>query len=111
MQPALRIFVCLMVTCSIALAAVPARIIFTPVEKSRCCPKMKAEAMSHDCERHAPKSDDEKQCCAACALGCAILSTPANAFVYPPTGDEKFATFISSEHLRSERPPVPPPRA
>jgi hypothetical protein len=111
MQPVVRILVCLVVTCSLALAAVPAQIGLPIIEKSGCCAKMKAGAKAHDCERHAPKSDNEKQCCALCALGCAILSTAATAFVYPPTGDEQFAAFLSSEHLRSERPPVPPPRA
>jgi hypothetical protein len=111
MQPALRILVCLVVTCSIALANVPAQIGLPVIEKTGCCAKMKAEARSHDCERHAPQSDQEKQCCALCALGCAVLSTGAIAFIYPPTGDEKFAAFIASERLRFERPPVPPPRA
>ena len=39
------------------------------------------------------------------------FATFATPFVYPPVGDETFAAYISSEHSRSQRPPVPPPRA
>ena len=111
MQAALRVLVCLVISGSIALANVPAQIGLPVIEKAGCCAKMKAEAVSHDCERHAPKRDQDKQCCALCSLCCALLATVAAPFVYPPVGDEKFAVFISSERLRSERPPVPPPRA
>jgi hypothetical protein len=111
MDAALRFLICLAISCSIALGAVPVRINLPQVEKSGCCARMKAEVKSHACERHAPKSDDDKQCCAACALGCAVLANAGTPFVYPSTGDEKFAAFISFERLRSDRPPVPPPRA
>jgi hypothetical protein len=111
MQTVLRLLVCLAISCSIALGAVPVRINLPQVEKAGCCAKMKAAVNSNACDRHAPKSEDDKQCCAACALGCAILANSATPFFYPSTGDEKFAAFISSERLRSHRPPVPPPRA
>src|ERR1700674_4887818 len=111
MQAALRLLICLVISCSIALAAVPARMPVPQIEKADCCAKIKAEAASNDCDHHAPKSDQEKQCCAACPYGCALLLTAAAPFVYPPVGDESFAAFISSEHTRSQRPPVPPPRA
>ena len=81
------------------------------VEKAGCCAAMKAGAKLHECDQPAPKSEDDKQCCAACALGCAVLVTAGAPFVYPSTGEEKFAVFISSGRLRSDRPPVPPPRA
>jgi hypothetical protein len=111
MQAALRVLVCLVISGSIALANVPAQIGLPLIEKTACCAKMKAEAVSHDCERHMPKPAQDKQCCSLCSLCCALPATVAAPFVYPPVGDEKFAAFISSERLRSERPPVPPPRA
>ena len=97
---------------SLTFASVPAQLRIVPeTNKADCCAKMKAEVKPHACDRHAPQSDDDKHCCAACALGCAVLANAGTPFVYPSTGDEKFAAFISSERLRSDRPPVPPPRA
>jgi hypothetical protein len=75
-----------------------------------CCAKMKSGSTSHECERHAPKSDPDKQCCAACAFGLAGIISTGTQLVYPSTGDETFAAFIASEQTRSQRPPVPPPR-
>jgi hypothetical protein len=72
---------------------------------------MKAESGTHECDRHAPKSEQDKECCALCAIGLALVATFAAPFVYPPVGDETFAAYLSSEHSRSQRPPVPPPRA
>jgi len=111
MRAALRLLICLLVSCAVALAAVPAQMPVPQVEKEDCCAKMKTHDASHECERHAPKSDEENHCCAACAFGLALFVSPATPFIYPPTGDQSFAAFISSDHLRSDRPPVPPPRA
>ncbi|HSV61991.1 MAG TPA: hypothetical protein VLH83_01490 [Chthoniobacterales bacterium] len=72
---------------------------------------MKAESASHECDRHAPNPDPDKQCCAACAYGIAGIVAAAIPFVYPSVGDETFAAYISSELTRSRQPPVPPPRA
>jgi hypothetical protein len=72
---------------------------------------MKMESAAHECDRRAPKSDQDKECCALCALGLALFATFTAPFVYPPVGDETFTAYISSEHSRSQRPPVPPPRA
>ena len=111
MQGALRLSICLVISCSIAFAAVPAQTPVTQIEKMSCCAKTKTETVGHDCERHAPKPDQDKECCALCAIGLALVATFAAPFVYPPVGDETFAAYISSEHSRSQPPPVPPPRA
>jgi len=111
MRRTLRFLLCLILSCSIAFAAVPRQASLPEPEKTSCCMKTKTESVGHDCDHHAPKSDQEKQCCAACAFGLALFATAAAPFVYPPVGDESFAAFISSEQTRSQRPPVPPPRA
>ncbi|MCA1660016.1 MAG: hypothetical protein LC642_05700 [Verrucomicrobiaceae bacterium] len=72
---------------------------------------MKADVAADGCARHVPKSDQEKQCCNGCVICLATLASVATPFVYPPTGEESFAAFVSREHDRSHRPPVPPPRA
>jgi hypothetical protein len=111
MRATFRGLLCLLLFCSIALAAVPRQPLVPELQKTECCAKMKTESAAHECDRHAPKSDQDQQCCTLCALGCALVATFAAPFVYPPVGDETFATYISSEHSRSQRPPVPPPRA
>jgi hypothetical protein len=101
----------LLLSSSLALAALPHQPLVPEPDQTDCCAKMKAQPTSHECDRHAPKPDSDNQCCALCAMGCALLATFATPFVYPPGGDQTFAAYISSEHTRSQRPPVPPPRA
>jgi hypothetical protein len=108
---AFRFLSCLVLASSIAFAAIPRQAPLSESGKTDCCAKMKTELAARECERHAPKSDQDQQCCALCALGCALLATFSAPFVYPPVGDETFAAYISSEPKRSQRPPVPPPRA
>ena len=110
MRGAFRFLLCLVLSGSLGFAALPRQPLVPDIEKTDCCAKMKAEAAGHDCDRHAPKSDPDKQCCAACVFGLAGIISNATPFVYPPIGDEIFAAYISSEQTRSQRPPVPPPR-
>jgi hypothetical protein len=93
------------------LAVVPVQATASKIEKSKCCSTMKPTAAAEDCAQHAPKSDPEKQCCAACAIGLAIVTASGMGFVYPSTGDESFASFLVRELIRSDRPQIPPPRS
>jgi hypothetical protein len=109
-RTALRLLMCLAIFCSLGLAAMPTRVAAAQV-KTGCCAKMKKEAEAKDCGQHAPKSNEDKQCCSLCVFCLATLASMVTPFVYPLTGEESFAAFISREHARSHRPPVPPPRA
>ena len=111
MRAAIRLLVCLVTSASIAVAVIPAQAVVPQVVKAGCCAKMKMDAQANDCGHHAPKSDQEKECCAACVFGLALFFTPATPFIYSPSGEESFATLSIHEHVRSDRPPVPPPRA
>ena len=111
MRAVLRLLVCLVTSASIAVAVIPAQAAVPQVVKAGCCAKMKMDAQANDCGHHAPKSDQEKECCAACVFGLALFFTPATPFVYSPSGEESFASLSIHEHVRSDRPPVPPPRA
>jgi hypothetical protein len=110
MRAAFRLLICLLISCSIAFAAIPTQVAVPQMEKADCCAKMKGEAATNGCDKHAPKSNDDKQCCSLCAFCVAILAT-TTPFVYAPTGEEFFASFLDREQIRSDRPPVPPPRA
>jgi len=108
-RTALRLLMCLAIFCSLGLAAIPTRVAAEQV-KSGCCAMMKKEAEAKDCGQHAPESNEDKQCCSLSVFCLATLTSRGTPFVYPPTGEESFAAFVSREHLRSHRPPVPPPR-
>jgi len=110
MRAALRFLFCLVTSASIAVAMVPAQAVVPQMVRAGCCAKMKMDAPANDCGHHAPKSNQEKECCAGCVFCLAILVRTI-PLVYPPTGEESFATFAVREHVRSHRPPVPPPRA
>jgi hypothetical protein len=110
MQALFRLLVCLATSAAIAAAVIPAQAVVPQVVKAGCCATMKMEAPADDCGHHAPNSNQEKECCAAC-LSCLAVLSSVTPFVYPPTGEESFAAFALSGHTRSHRPPVPPPRA
>ena len=108
MRTAFHFLFCLTISCSLGLAAIPAPVA-APQVRTGCCAQMKKDAEPKDCGQHSPKSNEDK-CCSMCAFCLAVLPTKT-PFVYPPTGEEFFATLSMREHVRSHRPPVPPPRA
>jgi hypothetical protein len=95
---------------SLLFAVVPVQASARPTEDVKCCAKMKAKAETENCANHAPKSDQEKQCCAACVFCVADFVAPAIPFIYPSTGSEAFRDFVCRELVRSDKPQVPPPR-
>jgi hypothetical protein len=112
MRGIFRFLLCSLLSTSIAFAAVPRQpLVIAEVHKDDCCAMMKTPSANHECERHPPKHDSDQQCCAACVSCVATIAVAVGSFVYPPVGEQAFAHYISSEHLRSDRPPVPPPRA
>jgi hypothetical protein len=111
MGAALRLLVCLAISASIAVAVIPTQAAVPQVVKAGCCAKMKMDPQANDCGHRAPKSEKEKECCAACVFGLALFFVPATPFVYSSSGEESFASLSICEHFRSDRPPVPPPRA
>ncbi|MFZ1218576.1 MAG: hypothetical protein WAO00_04745 [Chthoniobacterales bacterium] len=110
MRAVFRVFVTLLLSGSIALAVVPVQTPVSQTKKTSCCAKAMTEKATDGCARHAPKSDQEKQCCAGCVFCLAILTSSATPFVYPSTGEESFVAFAARELVRPHRPQVPPPR-
>lgn len=109
MRTAVRLLMCMAISFSLALAAMPAQAAAPQVKKG-CCAAKKIDPQVNDCDQHAPKSNEDQQCCSMCAF-CMALLPAATPFIYPPTGKESFAILSISEPVRSDRPPVPPPRA
>jgi hypothetical protein len=111
MRLALRFLVSLVVSASIAVAAIPPEVPVPKGVKTGCCAMMKAGSFEGNCGHQPSKSDQDKQCCLGCGFCVATILSNTTPFVYSPTGEESFATLFVREHLRSDRPPVPPPRA
>ena len=92
--------------------------LFTPVTravtvrpvKADCCDRMHMGDNQHDCGKQGPKSTQDRQCCAACAIGLTLFLSPAKPFFYRPSTVNSFASYLGLEPSRSDRPPVPPPR-
>src|SRR5688500_11319822 len=98
MRAAARLLVCLLISGSMAFAALPPRTLAPQTEKVSCCVKMmKGDAAADGCARHAPKSDPEKQCCSGCVFCLATILSSSTPFVDPSTGEESFALFTARE--------------
>ena len=99
MRTLLRLLICLAISCSLGLAAIAARGGLSQA-KTGCCAQIEKDVEAKDCGQHSSKSNDDKQCCSMCVFCAAILATKT-PFVYPPTGEESFATLLVREHVRS----------
>jgi hypothetical protein len=68
---------------------------------------------------HDARSDDgcpmkpmqQAQCCAACALAVTLFLATSSAFIAPTSSAERFTDSAARASLRTDRPPVPPPRS
>jgi hypothetical protein len=78
--------------------------------RSDCCAKMKMNEPQNDCSKEAPKSKQDRQCCATCVIGLDLFIASATPLATTQPGDESFPLYHLQERSRSERPPTPPPR-
>ena len=76
--------------------------------RSDCCAKMNEP--QNDCGKQAPKSKQDRQCCATCVIGLGLFIAGATPLATTQPGDESFPLYRLQERSRSERPPTPPPR-
>ena len=101
-----------MISALLAFAVAPVQSKVSGRVKSRCCATMQSGSQQNGCDHHqAPKSDQDKQCCAGCVFCLVTLLPATTVFLYPPQKEESLATLAVGEHVRFDRPPVPPPRA
>ena len=109
MRATLHFLLCLVTTVAIAVAVVPARATIPQVVKTNCCAMM-MNGPADDCSHQAPKSEQENDCLRP-ARPASLSSSPRRhrLFIRQLAGN-LFPLFVR-EHVRSQRPPVPPPRA
>jgi hypothetical protein len=105
-----RCFV-LIVTLSIFAVTLPVRAEAPqpPRHQMSCCAHMAGER-GH-CGGGEPVKSQDRQCCPGCTVGLSLFLTATAAFIFSPEGGEKLSDVIAASLSRSDRPPVPPPRA
>jgi hypothetical protein len=104
------VLVCVALSFSMAVAILPLRANVARPVKASCCAETQAQSSQKHCPKHMPKGQSDQQCCAACIVGMAVFIGGTAPLLLPPHADQTFAGYNFDEHLRSERPPVPPPR-
>ena len=101
----------LIVAASIFAVTLPTRaeVSKPPRHRMSCCAQMAGER-GH-CGGSEPMKSQDGQGCAACNLCLSLIATSSFSFVFPPDHGEKLVDEIAGSSSRSDRPPVPPPRA
>ena len=106
-----RLVASVLIAIALATAIVPLQATPPSVREADCCAGMKIAADGPHCAKHAPKSAEEQQCCAACILRLGLIASATAVPLYPPRADQSFAPFLRDGQVRFEKPPVPPPRS
>jgi hypothetical protein len=105
-----RCFV-LIVALSIFAVTLPVRaeVPQPPRHRMGCCAHVAGER-GH-CGGGEPVKSQDRQCCPACTIGLSLFLASAAVFIFSPERGERFIDEIAASSSRSDRPPVPPPRA
>ncbi|MBA3963480.1 MAG: hypothetical protein H0X40_16470 [Chthoniobacterales bacterium] len=86
--------------------------VLPPARQMSCCVEMAGHAAADHCARHsAPDKPQTPQCCPACSLVIALLLPAASLLNFSPDNGQFFPLASYHRSARSDRPPVPPPRA
>lgn len=100
----LAVFLCL------NAVTLPLRSATPPQAASSCCARVLMRGQQNDCAKHMPKSQPDRQCCAACAAGLTLFPGAAVSFCPSSFGKQAFESSEAKALARSLRPPTPPPR-
>jgi hypothetical protein len=80
-----------------------------PRQRMSCCAHMAGER-GH-CGGGEPVKSPDRQCCPACTVGLSLFLASGSVFIFSPERGERLISEIAASASRSDRPPVPPPRA
>ena len=107
----IRIFVLLVFASAMRPGAMRLQAALPQATPANCCAMMKMmDEPLHDCGKHIPKSKQDRPCCAACTVGVTLFIAGSAIVSPPPATEASFVGYTVDEHIRSHRPPVPPPR-
>jgi hypothetical protein len=99
---------------SVALLSAIAPLRANPAIASKnpnCCAKNADHPQGVRCRKEMPRSTPERQCCATCVNGIAMIAHSIEFSIAPSARDWTFENFLAAKADRSDRPPVPVPRA
>jgi hypothetical protein len=111
MRLALKLLLFAVMSAAISTIVLPAQAKMTQPSKAGCCEHMTAPGSDDGCGGHPAKPSPDRQCCAACALGLTLFLGMSTPLIYSPAEGETISSDFLSKSDRSDRPPVPPPRA
>jgi hypothetical protein len=80
-----------------------------PAKQTCCCSHMTPESDGNNCCGEPIKSQGQ-QCCSSSGFGMSLLPSNSMQLVFRESDGEKLVGKDVSQLLRTERPPVPPPR-
>jgi len=63
------------------------------------------------CGGSEPVKSQDRACCPACTVGLSLFLASTAAFIFSSERGERLIDGIAASSSRSDRPPVPPPRA
>jgi len=106
-----RSFGALLLCASIVAITLPLRAQIPPPSKPDCCDTMKAHHDARSDDGCPMKPMQQTQCCAACALAVTLFLATSSSFIVSTAPAERFADSAARASLRTDRPPVPPPRS
>jgi hypothetical protein len=112
MHALFRLIIVGILSAAVVRVAAPRATEAAPPQHSGCCKEMMKVAAhgERDCGGQKPKANQDAQCCAACAIGLALVLNGVRSVYFPPHG-ETLATESMSNSARYDRPPIPPPRS
>ena len=102
----------LIVALSIFAVTLPvrgARLVQPPAHPMSCCKHFPGEP-GH-CGGGEPVQSQDSQCCSACNGGLSLFLASASVLIFSSERGEKLFSETAVSSSRSDRPPVPPPRA
>src|SRR6267378_7334771 len=111
MRTALKLLLVALISASVSTIVLPIQAKMIRSAKAGCCQHMTAPNNDGDCGNHPGKPSPDRQCCAACALGLTLFLATATPLINSQSEGRLISSNFLSTTERSDRPPVPPPRA
>jgi hypothetical protein len=105
-----RSFGALLLCASIVAITLPLRAQIPPPSKLDCRAMMKPQHDASNDDGCPMKPMQQAQCCAACALAVTLFFATSSSFIAPTPPAETLSDRAARLSLRTDRPPVPPPR-
>jgi hypothetical protein len=111
MVATLRLMMLIALCASLITIVMPSRTpAAIPSPKAECCAHMQMDGEQSDCSHHAPKTNQDRQCCSGCAVCLSLFLNAKTPFLFPPSAGELLAIASARNIVRTQQPPVPPPR-